>query len=490
MRKKSFHWYVCPAMSVSVLRLDGAISGDPLSLAIGREASFGAAPAVHRPQKWQRADVQLERATRKKRTGKLHPFPSDLAHLPHLARTHALLEHFGSIGTVDTAANPASGLGAGSMTPSHSAPSGIGNPSAQSTPVATGRMTLRTRKAAVEMDRDVEALVTPPRAAGAGAGTGAGASSRGRGRGRGGATGVGRTQDGRATTANTPVAKQAVSSVQDVALGGTPVIKVSKAHEAGTRTPTAGGAAASSSTASTGTTRVLRSSPSPSKPKAAPFDVKPNDEVKVESDGLEQRYREQTPGTPSAGSAGSASELDDGLLGAMGGMAIRGSPSPVKPAWASQEPPSSLAGSAPFVGRGKDPVRDVRVAVPVEDGASYTAYPQHFVTASTGPLVGTMSTSSNTRHPPTTTSDSMSATHASHTTPVPPQAGHIEPMQTPDNYPVQPALKDVTQREKIFLKFTRPTPTAGAGASAAAGSGETPKHFVSTTQTAPSFSPE
>lgn len=98
---------------------------------------------------------QIERATKKKRTGKLHPFPSDMSHLPHLARTHALLGHFESVGqpTQDVPASLAS------------------TPQRGMVASASGRMTLRARKQ-IEEDGGVGGGdVTPP------------APRRGRGRG-------------------------------------------------------------------------------------------------------------------------------------------------------------------------------------------------------------------------------------------------------------------------------------------------------------------
>lgn len=81
-------------------------------------------------------DCQIERATKKKRTGKLHPFPTDLS-APYLTRTHGLLSIF-------------EGTDGSSSTP----------PSAVNTPVmSTARMTLRERKKQVKEDDE---MITPP----------------------------------------------------------------------------------------------------------------------------------------------------------------------------------------------------------------------------------------------------------------------------------------------------------------------------------------
>ncbi|OCF31780.1 histone deacetylase HOS3 [Kwoniella heveanensis BCC8398] len=82
--------------------------------------------------------VNLEKATKKRRTGKLAPFPNELSSHPHLQRTHTLLGHFEGTGSVESAA-----------------------PSVASTPqpATASRMTLRDRR---KPDETPSADITPP----------------------------------------------------------------------------------------------------------------------------------------------------------------------------------------------------------------------------------------------------------------------------------------------------------------------------------------
>lgn len=91
---------------------------------------------------------QIEKTTKKKRTGKLAPFPPEYAHLSHLARTHAIFAHFESIGET----LPPSVV----STPQHAG--------------TTSRMALRERKMKVE---EYMSITPPPTAARRGRGRGA-----------------------------------------------------------------------------------------------------------------------------------------------------------------------------------------------------------------------------------------------------------------------------------------------------------------------------
>lgn len=123
--------------------------------------------------------MQIEKATKKKRTGKLGPFPSELSHLPHLARAHALLAHFEG-------------------TPPDTVPS------ATNTPQQGSRMMLRGRR---KPNGEDEVAVTPPPTA----------SRRGRGKAAGTPTNVGaRTKLAAGTSAtptSTPVAKKTATAM-------------------------------------------------------------------------------------------------------------------------------------------------------------------------------------------------------------------------------------------------------------------------------------
>jgi histone deacetylase HOS3 len=110
--------------------------------------------------------IQIEKATKKKRTGKLGPFPSELSHLPHLTRAHALLAHFEG-------------------TPPDTVPS------ATNTPQQGSRMMLRGRR---KPNGEDEAAVTPPPTA----------SRRGRGKAAGTPTQVGARTKLAAGTSATP----------------------------------------------------------------------------------------------------------------------------------------------------------------------------------------------------------------------------------------------------------------------------------------------
>lgn len=292
-----------------------------------------------------RTDIKLEKATKKKRTGKLHPLSPDLASNSRLARTHALLGQLEAVAppapppSASNSSSPRRSGREGMMMPSHSAPTSLGQfgQSAQSTPItagagAGGRMTLRTRKA--DLSEGVEALVTPPRTAQA---SGAG---RGRGRGRGGGVGMS-GQDGTATTANTPQ-KADIASVGTDSTGGalkqttgsevvhnddpseskvppTPTIKVLPANR-DVATPPAR------------STRQLRSTPSPSPRKTGP------DAARSSGIGPPRATAHAPPnaGSPmpaglsdaestSASVSAASADLDE-LMGAMGSMAIKGSP--------------------------------------------------------------------------------------------------------------------------------------------------------------------
>ncbi|WWC72538.1 uncharacterized protein I206_106500 [Kwoniella pini CBS 10737] len=79
--------------------------------------------------------VNIEKATKKRRTGKLAPFPTEFSSHPHLQRTHTLLGHFeGGSNGIDSAV-----------------------PSVQSTPLPSARMILRDR-------RKPEDIALPPSA--------------------------------------------------------------------------------------------------------------------------------------------------------------------------------------------------------------------------------------------------------------------------------------------------------------------------------------
>ncbi|OXB39537.1 histone deacetylase HOS3 [Cryptococcus neoformans] len=75
----------------------------------------------------ERELINLEKATKKKRGGKLAPLPAEFASQPHLSRTHSLLAHFEGI----------------------TVPDAVGS-TATNTPTGTTRMTLRDRKKADE----------------------------------------------------------------------------------------------------------------------------------------------------------------------------------------------------------------------------------------------------------------------------------------------------------------------------------------------------
>lgn len=83
-------------------------------------------------------DVKIEKATKKKRTGRIAPFPSELNNHAHLARTHALLAHFEGT-PLDSIA-----------------------PSATSTPQQASRMTLRDRRKQPSSGVEEDVMVTPP----------------------------------------------------------------------------------------------------------------------------------------------------------------------------------------------------------------------------------------------------------------------------------------------------------------------------------------
>jgi histone deacetylase HOS3 len=90
-------------------------------------------------------DQQLEKATKKKRNGKIAPFPAELSPHPHLHRTHSLLSHFETVGIATQAETP----------------SAQGTPQHQSVVAETmgmGRMTLRDR----ERRKQLQEEVTPP----------------------------------------------------------------------------------------------------------------------------------------------------------------------------------------------------------------------------------------------------------------------------------------------------------------------------------------
>nr|XP_019051123.1 histone deacetylase HOS3 [Kwoniella bestiolae CBS 10118]OCF30053.1 histone deacetylase HOS3 [Kwoniella bestiolae CBS 10118] len=85
--------------------------------------------------------VNFEKATKKRRTGKLAPFPSELSSQPHLQRTHILLGHFECVGTA-----------------SESVP-----PSVNNTPLPPAvRMTLRDRKRPEDIALPQSTDITPP----------------------------------------------------------------------------------------------------------------------------------------------------------------------------------------------------------------------------------------------------------------------------------------------------------------------------------------
>lgn len=208
-------------------------------------------------------------------------------------------------------------------------------------------MTLRARKAVggdLGLDKDVEALVTPPRTA---------VGGRGRGRGRGAAAGAGEegavaaaAAAGTALVLPTGAVAKTAATAQTSDAGGvpavpavaqTPAIKVSSVSVGGSDTPSPG-TPATTRTPTARTARVLRSSPSPLKAKIALPSSHDQDQRDTEQEtrvtegqalyGYEHGVRtdvERIASDAASPSAGSASELDD-LLGAMGGMAIQGSP--------------------------------------------------------------------------------------------------------------------------------------------------------------------
>ncbi|WWC65093.1 uncharacterized protein I303_107707 [Kwoniella dejecticola CBS 10117] len=97
--------------------------------------------------------INIEKATKKRRTGKLAPFPSEFSAQSHLQRTHTLFSHFeGGSGGVDSTA-----------------------PSVQSTPLPNVRMTLRDRRKPEDIALPPSAENTPvaPRRAVRGRGGGA-----------------------------------------------------------------------------------------------------------------------------------------------------------------------------------------------------------------------------------------------------------------------------------------------------------------------------
>ncbi|WRT70654.1 uncharacterized protein IL334_007652 [Kwoniella shivajii] len=91
--------------------------------------------------------VNIEKATKKRRNGKLAPFPSELSSYPHLVRTHTLLGHF-----ENTGASNGIGNGLDSTTVS-----------VQNTPQPSARMTLRDRRKPEENSSlPGSADITPP----------------------------------------------------------------------------------------------------------------------------------------------------------------------------------------------------------------------------------------------------------------------------------------------------------------------------------------
>lgn len=118
---------------------------------------------------------QFEKASKKKRTGRIAPLASEFSGVPHLVRTHALLGHFETFG-VSADAIPASVT----STPQHAGALGSGS---------GGRMTLRERRKGNGYPYGNDEEVTPPPTA----------SRRGRG-----------TPRGKATAPSTPLARQTV----------------------------------------------------------------------------------------------------------------------------------------------------------------------------------------------------------------------------------------------------------------------------------------
>ncbi|KAK8850477.1 hypothetical protein IAR55_004395 [Kwoniella newhampshirensis] len=124
--------------------------------------------------------VNIEKATKKKRTGKLQPFPSDLSSHSHLLRTHALLGHFESIGVPEAAA-----------------------PSVTSTPqTVAARMTLRDRSRKVDDSAPASTESTPAIRR----------PARGRGAGASVTTPTARSKDARATVTTPTAAAKVVKA--------------------------------------------------------------------------------------------------------------------------------------------------------------------------------------------------------------------------------------------------------------------------------------
>jgi hypothetical protein len=119
------------------------------------------------------ADDQIEKSIKRKRNGRLAPLPTEFNSHPHLIRTHALLNHFETIGiSPENTALPPSVA----STPQHMSMSTS----------SSGRMTLRDRR------KNNEEEVTPPPTV----------ARRGRG------TPRGKAQGG----PSTPIARKAVTS--------------------------------------------------------------------------------------------------------------------------------------------------------------------------------------------------------------------------------------------------------------------------------------
>ncbi|WWC92245.1 uncharacterized protein L201_007199 [Kwoniella dendrophila CBS 6074] len=90
--------------------------------------------------------INIEKATKKRRNGKLAPFPTEFSSQQHLKRTHALLNHFENTGTSNSHA------GIESTTTS-----------VQNTPQPpTARMTLRDRRKPEDIALPVSTDITPP----------------------------------------------------------------------------------------------------------------------------------------------------------------------------------------------------------------------------------------------------------------------------------------------------------------------------------------
>ena len=119
--------------------------------------------------------LQIEKASKKKRTGRIAPLAPELTSYPHLVRTHALLGHFETVGS-----------------PIESAPASVANTPQHS----SARMTLRDRSERRKAGGyGYEDEVTPPPTV----------SRRGRG------TGTSSTPRGKASaTPSTPLARKAV----------------------------------------------------------------------------------------------------------------------------------------------------------------------------------------------------------------------------------------------------------------------------------------